>query len=261
MDLGLRGKTALVLGGGGGLGRAIAKALATEGTNVAVAGIGATSIDGTVADLKAIGGNCIGLIWDLADLSVINANISRMESDLGSVDILVNNTGGPPPASAAGQDPAFWAAQFQSMVLSVIAITDRVLPGMKSRGWGRILTSTSSGVISPIPNLAISNALRLSLVGWSKTLAREVGKDGITANIVVPGRIATSRVAALDSAKAKREGRSVEEVAAESQRTIPLGRYGKPEEYANVVAFLASELAAYITGSVIRVDGGMIPSI
>jgi 3-oxoacyl-[acyl-carrier protein] reductase len=261
MDLGLEGKTALVLGGGGGLGRAIAKALATEGANVAVAGIGSTSIDGTVADLKGIGGKCIGLIWDLADLSVINANISKIESELGPVEILVNNTGGPPPTSAAGQDPALWAGQFQSMVLSVIAITDRVLPGMRSRSWGRILTSTSSGVIAPIPNLAISNALRLSLVGWSKTLAREVGKDGITANIVVPGRIATSRVAALDDAKAKREGRSAEEVAAESQGAIPLGRYGKPEEYADVVAFLASERAAYITGSVIRVDGGMIPSI
>ncbi len=261
MDFGLKGKTALVLGGGGGLGRAIAKSLATEGANVAVAGIGSTSIDGTVADLKAIGGKYIGLVWDLADLSVINANISKIESELGGVDILVNNTGGPPPATAAGQDPALWAAQFQSMVLSVIAITDRVLPGMKSRGWGRILTSTSSGVIAPIPNLAISNTLRLSLVGWSKTLAREVGKDGITANIVVPGRIATSRVAALDNARAKREGRRVEEVAAESQGTIPLGRYGKPEEYADVVAFLASERAAYITGSVIRIDGGMIPSI
>jgi 3-oxoacyl-[acyl-carrier protein] reductase len=132
---------------------------------------------------------------------------------------------------------------------------------MKSRGWGRILTSTSSGVIAPIPNLAISNALRLSLVGWSKTLAREVGKDGITANIIVPGRIATSRVAALDNAKAKREERSAEEVAAESRAAIPLGRYGSPEEYADVVAFLASERAAYITGSVIRVDGGLIPSI
>ena len=157
------------------------------------------------------------------------------------MDILINNTGGPPPSTAAGQDPALWAKQFQAMVLSVIAITDRVLPGMKARGWGRILTSTSSGIIAPIPNLAISNALRMSLVGWSKTLAREVAKDGITANIIVPGRIATARVATLDNARAKREGRSVEEVAAESAATIPVGRYGKPEEYADVVAFLASD--------------------
>jgi 3-oxoacyl-[acyl-carrier protein] reductase len=261
MDFGLKGKTALVLGGGGGLGRAIAKALAGEGANVAVAGIGADSIDATLAELKEIGGKTLGIVWDLADLSVIDANIAKIEGELGGVDILVNNTGGPPPSAAAGVDTALWAKQFQAMVLSVIAITDRVLPGMKSRGWGRILTSTSSGVIAPIPNLAISNALRLSLVGWSKTLAREVGKDGITANIVVPGRIATGRVAALDNAKAKREGRSAEEVAAESRGTIPLGRYGKPEEYADVVAFLASERAAYITGSVVRVDGGMIASI
>src|SRR5437868_11975306 len=131
MDLELEGKAALVLGGGGGLGRAIAKSLVSEGANVAVAGIGSASIDGTVADLKAIGGKCIGLIWDLADLSVINANISKIENELGPVDILVNNTGGPPPASAAGQDPALWTKHFQSMVLSIIAITDCVLPGMK----------------------------------------------------------------------------------------------------------------------------------
>jgi 3-oxoacyl-[acyl-carrier protein] reductase len=254
MDLGLKGKPALVLGGGGGLGRAIAKSLAVEGVNVAVAGIGSTSIDGTVADLKSLGDKCIGLIWDLADLSVINGDISKIENELGPVDILINNTGGPPSASAAGQDPALWPRQFQSMVLSIIAITDCALPGMKSRGWGRIFTSTSSGVISPIPNLAISKALRLSLVGWLKTLAGEVGRDGITANIMSPGRIDTSRVATLDNAKAKREKRSAEEFAAESQGTIPVGCYGRSEEYADVVAFLASERAAYVTGSVIRVD-------
>jgi 3-oxoacyl-[acyl-carrier protein] reductase len=261
MDFGLKGKTALVLGGGGGLGRAIAKSFAAEGAKVAVAGVRSTSIDATLAELRSIGGISLSLIWDLADLSVIDANITKIESELGPVDILINNTGGPPPSTAAGQDPALWAKQFQAMVLSVIAITDRVLPGMKARGWGRILTSTSSGIIAPIPNLAISNALRMSLVGWSKTLAREVAKDGITANIILPGRIATARVATLDDARAKREGRSVEEVAAESAATIPVGRYGKPEEYADVVAFLASTRAAYITGSVIRVDGGMTTSI
>ena len=261
MDFGLNGKTALVLGGGGGLGRAIAKSFAAEGAKVAVAGVGSTSIDATLAELRSIGGSSLSLIWDLADLSVIDANIAKIESQLGTVDILINNTGGPPPSTAAGQDPALWVKQFQAMVLSVIAITDRVLPGMKARGWGRILTSTSSGILAPIPNLALSNTLRMSLVGWSKTLAREVAKDGITANIILPGRIATGRVALLDEARAKREGRSVEEVAAESAATIPVGRYGKPEEYADVVVFLASTHAAYITGSVIRVDGGMTTSI
>ncbi len=265
MDLGLTGRTALVLGGGGGLGRAISIALAREGANVAFADIAPDAIAGTDAALAPIraqlGAKRLGLVWDLADLAQIDAQVSKIEGELGGVDILVNITGGPPPTPASGQDPALWLKHFQGMVLSVIAITDRVLPGMRARRWGRIITSTSSGVIAPIPNLAISNALRLSLVGWSKTLAREVGKDGVTANIVVPGRIATGRTRFLDEAKARREGRTVEEVSAESAAGIPLGRYGKPEEYADVVTFLAGESAAYVTGSIIRVDGGLIASV
>ena len=261
MDLGLSKKTALVLGGGGGLGRAIAIALATEGANVAFADIERDALAGTEGELARLAGQHLPLLWDITDLSQIDAQISSIESQLGPVDILVNITGGPPPTPAAGQNPALWSKHFQAMVLSVIAITDRVLPGMRARHWGRIITSTSSGVVAPIPNLGISNALRLSLVGWSKTLAREIGKDGVTANIIVPGRIATGRITFLDQAKAKREGRTVEEVAAESTSTIPLGRYGKPEEYAGVVAFLASDRAAYVTGSIVRVDGGLIAGI
>lgn len=147
------------------------------------------------------------------------------------------------------------------MVRSVIAVTDAVLPGMKARGWGRVITSTSSGVVAPIANLGISNALRLALVGWSKTLAREVGRHGITANIVLPGRIATGRIVFLDEQKAAREGRPVAEVTAESTGTIPVGRYGEPREYGDAVAFLASARASYITGSVLRIDGGLIASI
>lgn len=261
MDFGIRNKTALVLAGGGGLGRAIAKALAGEGAQVAVAGLHASSVDATVSMLAAMGAKAISLVWDLADLSVIDGNVARIESELGPVDILVNNTGGPPPTRAAGQDPALWSKHFQAMVLSVIATTDRVLPRMRERHWGRIITSTSSGMIAPIPNLGLSNALRMSLAGWSKTLAREIARDGITANVIVPGRIATDRLRFLDETRAKREGRSVEEVAAEGERAIPAGRYGTPEEYGDMVAFLASERTGYVTGSVIRVDGGMIASI
>jgi len=261
MDFGLHGKTALVLGGGGGLGRAIAKSLASEGANVAVAGIRAESIDASQAALAAIGVKSLGLVWDLADLTLIDGHVSKIENELGPVDILINNTGGPPPTTAAGQDLALWEKYFKTMVLSLIATTDRVLPGMRERHWGRVITNTSGGVVAPIPNLALSNTLRLSLVGWSKTLAREVAKDGITANIVAPGRIATDRIKFLDQAKAKREGRSEEEVMRESLASIPAGRLGKPEEYGDVVAFLASQQAAYITGSIIRVDGGMIASI
>lgn len=261
MELGINGKTALVLGAGGGLGGAIATALAREGARVAMGDIDLQAAERNAAAIREQGGDALALAWDLADLSVIEERIGTIEQAFGPVDILVNNTGGPAPTPVAGQDTDLWSKSFQSMVLSVIALTDRVLPSMRERKWGRIITSTSSGVVAPIPNLGISNALRLSLVGWSKTLAREVGGDGITTNIVLPGRIATPRITFLDEQKAKREGRPVEEVAAESVASIPAGRYGHPVEYGDVVAFLASERAAYVTGSVIRVDGGLIASI
>lgn len=261
MDFGLKGKTALVLGAGGGLGGAIATTLAQEGASVAAADIDLAAAEKTAEAIRSAGGKALALQWDLADLGSIEAHIAAIEKALGPVDILVNNTGGPPPTTVSGQDPAVWSQHFQSMVLSVIAITDRVLPQMRARKWGRVITSTSSGVIAPIPNLGISNALRLSLVGWSKTLAREVGRNGITVNVVLPGRIATGRITFLDEQKAKREGRALDDVVAESTGSIPLGRYGKPQEYGNVVTFLASETASYLTGSVIRVDGGMIQSI
>lgn len=261
MDLGIKGKTALVFGAAGGLGGAIARGLAAEGASLVVADVNADALAASVQELEKSGARVMPLVWDLADLSVIDGNVAAIEARFGNVDILVNNTGGPPPTPASGQPAELWSKSFQSMVLSVIAITDRVLPGMRAKKWGRIITSTSSGVISPIPNLGISNALRMSLVGWSKTLAREVGREGITANIVLPGRVATARIAFLDEQKAKREGRPVDEVTAESTASIPVGRYGRPDEYGSVVTFLASQQAAYVTGSTVRVDGGLITSV
>ena len=261
MDFGIRGKTALVLGAGGGLGGGIARALAREGVRVAVGNRSPEGAERTVAEIRAAGGEAIPVVWDLGDLALIEPRVAEVEKAYGAIDILVNNTGGPKPSPAAGQDAGLWQESFQSMVLSVIALTDRVLPAMREKKWGRIITSTSSGIVAPIPNLGLSNTLRASLVGWSKTLAREVGRDGITANIILPGRIATPRIAFLDKQKAEREGRSVADVEAESVAAIPVGRLGEPDEYGAAAAFLASMQAAYITGSVIRVDGGLIPSV
>jgi len=261
MDLGITGRVALVLAGGGGLGSAIAERLAQEGARVAVSGRSLASVDAAVARIRATGAEALGITWDLADPAGADAAISAVEATYGPVAILVNNTGGPPPGPISGRSQVDWQQFFGSMVLSVIAATDRVLPGMRAAGWGRILTSTSSGVIAPIPNLGMSNTMRSALVAWSKTLAREVGADGITVNNVVPGRIATARTRALDEAQAAREGIEVAEVERRSAASMPVGRYGTPAEYANAVAFLASAAASYITGSTIRIDGGYIPSV
>jgi 3-oxoacyl-[acyl-carrier protein] reductase len=257
MDLDLKERTALVFGAGGGLGGAIARSLSAEGARVVAADIDEAAAAKTAEGLAG----AMALRWDIADLAAAPEHLGRIKAEFGPIDILINNTGGPPPTTASGQAPETWSRHFDQMVRSVIGVTDLVLPGMRARKWGRVITSTSSGVVAPIPNLGISNALRLALVGWSKTLAREVGGDGITANIVLPGRIATGRIVFLDEQKAARENRPVADVTAESTASIPVGRYGDPREYGDTVAFLASPRASYITGSVIRIDGGLIPSI
>jgi 3-oxoacyl-[acyl-carrier protein] reductase len=261
VNLGIEGKTALVVGATGGLGGAVARALAAEGARVTVAGRSEEAAARVADEIAAAGGEALGVRLDLTEEPSVHAALEATHARFGDVDILFNNSGGPPPTTAAGQPLELWREQFEAMVVGVIGLTDRVLPGMRSRRWGRILTNTSSGVVAPLPNLALSNALRLSLVGWSKTLAREVAADGVTVNIVIPGRISTGRVRALDEARASREGTSVDAAVASAIAAIPAGRYGDPDEYAAAVAFLASEPAAYITGTMLRVDGGGIPSI
>ncbi len=261
MDLGIKGKVALVMASSRGLGQAMAVALAREGVKVAVTGRSPEGLKQSVALIEAAGGKAMALNWDLSDASVIDGLVSQVEKEFGPIDILINNTGGPPPTLAAGQDPALWQKSFNDMVLSLIAITDRVLPGMRQRKWGRIITSTTSGAIAPIKNLAISNTLRAALLAWSKTLATEVAGDGITVNIIMPGRIATDRLRQLDEAKAKREGANYDDVVKVMLTQIPMGRYGDPKEYGDAAAFLASQNASFITGTVMRVDGGQIQAI
>lgn len=261
MDLGIRGKTALVLSATGGLGSAIALSLAREGAAVAVTGRRHDALAQIAAQIEANGARAIAESLDLTDLTLLTSFVTRIDREFGGVDILVNMSGGPPPTTAAGVPPEQWTKQFQSMVLSIIHVTDLVLPGMRAKKWGRVITSASSGVIAPIPNLGISNTLRSALVGWSKTLAREVAADGVTVNMVIPGRIATPRVHQLDEARAAREGRTIDEIGKGAIASIPMQRYGEPEEYANAVAFLASAKSSYITGTMLRVDGGMIQSV
>jgi 3-oxoacyl-[acyl-carrier protein] reductase len=274
VDLELQRRRAVVTGASRGIGRAIALALAAEGADVvAVARDGgkleelaataaaarATAGAGTNAGARASAG--AGTITvRAADLSQAAA-IQGLTAELEAADILVFNTGGPPFGTAAETTDAVWTAQFEAMFLSAIRLTRLALPGMRRRGFGRIMLVVSSGVIQPIPNLAISNAVRSALVGWAKTLAGEVAGEGVTVNCLAPGRIATDRVVEFDQNRARREGISVEEVQKQSRSAIPVGRYGAPDEFAALAAFLASPRSSYMTGSVIRIDGGMIRSV
>jgi len=257
MDLELKNRRALVTGASRGLGRAIAAALAAEGAEVVAVARNLERLNELAAATPAGRGTIVAHACDLADASAIG----RLGAALERADILVLNTGGPPPGSAAGTADAVWIQQFEAMFLSAIRLTRLALPGMRQRGFGRILAVVSSGVIQPIPNLGISNALRSALVGWAKTLAGEVAGDGVTVNCIAPGRIATDRVAELDQGRAKREGIDIDQVEKESRAAIPAGRYGDAAEFASVAAFLASPRASYMTGGIIRVDGGMIRSV
>ncbi|MGI3903511.1 MAG: SDR family oxidoreductase [Janthinobacterium lividum] len=257
MRINLTGQRALVLGASGGLGAAIARGLGEAGARVAVSSRSADKLDAQFPDHETFP----KLVADLTASGIGRTIADRALSLLGGVDILINNSGGPPPTSALGATDEQWRAQFDAMVMSLVDLTGALVPGMRERRWGRVITVASSGIVAPIPNLALSNALRSALLGWSKTLASEVAADGVTVNMVLPGRIATSRVEALDKANAARTGKSMEEVEKAALATIPAGRYGEPDEFAAAAVFLASRQAAYITGTTIRVDGGALRNV
>jgi 3-oxoacyl-[acyl-carrier protein] reductase len=261
MDFGITGKRALVLASSRGLGLGIAEALAAEGANVLLVGRSGEQLAENCKAINARGKGKADWVWgDLAEDNFVESMVAAVKEKLGGIDILVNNTGGPTPGSTEDMSTDKLDTFFQSMVLRVISLTNALLPQMKQQGWGRVLTVASSGVVEPITNLALSNTLRGALVGWNKTLSQEVASFGITANMLLPGRIHTDRIDELDAANAKRLGKSVGEIRETSVKTIPAGRLGTVEEFGAAGAFLCSAPASYITGSMLRIDGGAAKS-
>jgi 3-oxoacyl-[acyl-carrier protein] reductase len=257
MDLGLEGRSALVVGSTSGIGLAIARALSREGAKVALSG----RREDVAKEQAALLENAVAVPIDLTEPSSVATAVAQAEAALGAIDVLVLNSGGPPPGPAAELTAEAMDESLRSLLLAHVQLVTLVLPGMRERGWGRVLAVGSSGVQQPIANLARSNAARAALAGYLKTLAGEVGRDGVTVNMALPGRIDTDRVATLDEGAAKRRGSDAATVRRASEAAIPLGRYGTPEEFGDVAAFLCSERAAYVTGAQIRIDGGAIASL
>jgi 3-oxoacyl-[acyl-carrier protein] reductase len=204
--------------------------------------------------------SAVGVEMDLGDPAAPAELVREAENRFGQVDIVVLNSGGPPPGSATEVTDVQLTAAVQQLLLQHQRLVSAVLPGMRQRGWGRVVAIGSSGVQQPIERLALSNIGRAGLAAYLKSLASEVAGDDVTVNIVLPGRIDTERVASLDRAAGERAGISANEARERSEATIPAGRYGTPEEFAAVVAFLASPAASYVTGEQIRCDGGMVRS-
>lgn len=257
MDLELAGRKAMVVGSTSGLGLAIATALSAEGAAVALSGRREDVTGKLAADLDG----AVGVPLDLADPASVVAGVKAAQAALGELDILVLNSGGPPPGPAAALTLEGLESSLRMLVMSQVQLVSLLLPGMRERGWGRVVAVGSSGVQQPIANLASSNVARGALASYLKTLAGEVGRDGVTVNMVLPGRIDTGRVASLDQAAAQRRGEDVATVRRASEAAIPLGRYGTPKEFGDVAAFLCSPRASYVTGAQIRVDGGAIASL
>jgi 3-oxoacyl-[acyl-carrier protein] reductase len=249
MDLGIEGRVALVMGASQGLGHGIAAALAREGARVAIASRSLERLEEAAAE---IGRGATPFVADTSDVDRLAALPGEVAAALGPVDILVANTGGPPFGGALDHGLDEWEQAYRSLVLALRVLAGAVVPGMRERGWGRIVNVGSNTTREPNPVLNLSNAHRMAAVGFLKTLASEVAGDGITVNTVATGRFATERLTdgsgSLDPAEA----------AARSE--VPAGRLGTPEEYGDLVAFLCSERAAYVTGTVIPIDGGLLRS-
>ena len=250
MDLRIEGKTALVMGASRGIGRGIAAALAAEGVRVAMASRSRERVETAAEEIE---GDTTAFEADTDDLDRVAALSDEVSSKVGPVEILVTNTGGPPLGGALDHERDVWEEAYRSLVLAPLVLADAVLPGMRERKWGRIVNVGSSSVREPIPHLTLSNANRMAAIGLFKTLATEVASDGITVNTVATGRFATDRLA--------QNWGSWEEMEKGAVEGVPAGRLGQPEEFGDLVAFICSERAAYLTGAVVPLDGGMLRSV
>ena len=250
MDLGIHGRVALVGGASKGIGRAVAEVLVAEGARVVITSRDAQRIARVAADIGAVA----GLAWDSADLDAAPDLIERVAEEVGPVDILVTNTGGPPAnPDPLGATTEQWEQAHRTLVLAPMTLLKLVLPGMRERGWGRIVAIASTTVREPIAALILSNAERSAQLAAYKTIAREVARNGVTINTLLTGSIATDRLASLAG--------SMESAEAGATANVPAARLGRPEEMAWAAAFLASDRAAYITGAALAVDGGVLRGI
>jgi 3-oxoacyl-[acyl-carrier protein] reductase len=250
VDLGIEGRTALVMAASKGIGKGIAVALAREGAKVAISSRSEESLRAAAEEIE---GEVHVFPADTADLDRLRKLPGEVAEALGPIDILVTNTGGPPGGGALDNSLEEWEEAFRSLVLAIRVLIDGVLPGMRERGWGRVVNVSSSSIREPIPHLTLSNANRLAALGLLETLADEIAGEGITVNTVATGMFATDRLA-------DRHG-SLESAEAAAKERIPAKRLGQPNEYGDLVAFLCSERAAYLTGAVIPLDGGLLRSV
>lgn len=262
MDLGIAGRTAVVGGATSGLGRASAERLAAEGCRLAIWARGAEGLATTAADLRGrYGIEVVTIAADAAEPGAAALVAEAAMRALGPIDIAVLNAGGPPTVDPTATDTSGWERAFQLLAMTPIDLATRLLPGMRERGWGRIVALLSYGVRQPIETLVYSNAGRSALAAWLKTTARVVAADGVTVNGVLPGRIETPRILALDRGTAERTGLTPEAVRAGHEATIPIRRYGRPDELGSLVAYLCSEPARYQTGTFTAVDGGLLEAL
>ncbi|MDH3735213.1 MAG: SDR family oxidoreductase [Gemmatimonadota bacterium] len=257
MDFGLKGRVALVAASSKGLGRAVAEELAAEGTHLVLCARGEEALAEAAQAADTAGdGDVVSVIADLSDQTSVAGVAAAALDRFGRVDVLVNNAGGPPAGPFESHSREAWRAAVRLNLESALELSRAVLPGMKDRGWGRIVNITSIAVKEPVDGLILSNSVRAAVTGWARTLANEVAPFGITVNNALPGYTVTDRLLELAAALSEKEGITTDEVRAGWEASIPMGRLGEPREFAALVAFLASERASYITGRSITVDGG-----